>query len=84
MHKLVLKKSARKELDRLLDTVFQKIDAAILCLKDNPYPFPHSKKLESENKFRLRIGDYRVVYDVNEKDKVITIYRIRHRKEVYR
>ena len=84
VHKLVLKKSAKKELDRLSDTVFQKIDTAILSLKDNPYPFPHSKKLEGENKFRLRVGDNRVVYDVHEKDKTITICRIRHRKEVYR
>lgn len=84
VYKFVLKKSAKKELDSLSDAVFQKIDNAILSLKDNPRPFPHSKKLEGENKFRLRVGDYRVVYTVDGKDKVITIYRIRHRKEVYR
>ena len=84
MYKLVIKNSAKKELDDIPAAQFLKIDAAILLLKANPHPFPQSKKLKGEDKCRLRVGDYRVVYAVDEKEKNITIYRIRHRKEVYR
>jgi mRNA interferase RelE/StbE len=84
MHSLVIKKSAKKELDRLTDQIFEKIDTAILKLKEEPFPFPQSKKLKGENKRRLHIGDYRVIYTVNEGRKTITIVKIRHRKEVYR
>lgn len=84
MHSLVIKKSAKKELDRLPDQIFEKIDTAILKLKEDPFPFPQSKKLKGENRRRLQIGDYRVIYTVDERHKVITIVKIRHRKEVYR
>lgn len=84
MYKLVIKNSAKKELNDIPAAQFLKIDAAILSLKTNPHPFPQSKKLKGEDKCRLRVGDYRVVYTVDEKEKNITIYRIRHGKEVYR
>ncbi len=84
MYKLIIQKSARKELDNIPDPFFLKIDEAILSLRENPYPFPQSKKLKGNDKHRLRIGDFRVVYTVDEKQKVITIYRLRHRKDVYR
>lgn len=84
MYKLIIQKSARKELDKISDPFFVKIDKAILSLRKNPYPFPQSKKLKDEDKHRLRVGDFRVVYTVDEKQKVVTIYRIRHRKDVYR
>jgi len=58
MHRLVIKRTARKELDNLPDQIFLKIDKAILSLKENPYPHPQSIKLKGEDKRRLRIGDY--------------------------
>jgi len=84
MYRLVIKKSAGKELDDLPNQVFLKIDKAILSLKENPFPPPQSIKLKGENTCRLRVGDYRIVYLVDDKQRVITVYRIRHRKEVYR
>ena len=53
-------------------------------MKENPFPHPASKKLKGEDKRRLKAGDYRVVYTVDENDKVVTICRVRHRKDVYR
>ena len=84
MYKLKIKKSAQKEIDTLPDQIFIKVDKAILSLKEDPFPFPQSKRLKGENKCRLRAGDYRIVYTVNEENKVITIFRVRHRKDVYR
>jgi mRNA interferase RelE/StbE len=84
MYSLEIKKPARKELDSMPDHIFLKIDKAILSLKKNPYPYPQSKELKGETKRRLRAGDYRVIYAVNEQQKIITIFRVRHRKDVYR
>lgn len=84
MYKLTIKSSAKKELDSISNDQFLKVDAAILALKTNPHPYPQSKKLKGEDNCRLRVGDYRVVYAVDEKEKTITVYRVRHRKDVYR
>lgn len=84
MYSIIIKNSAKKELNAIPADQFLKIDAAILVLKKNPHPYPQSKKLKGEDKRRLRVGDYRVVYAVDEKEKAITIYRVRHRKEAYR
>ncbi len=84
MYKLILKRSARKELDNLPDSDFLKIDKALFSLQNNPRPFPQAKKLKGENKLRLRVGDYRVVYSVEDEGRKIVIYRVRHRKNVYR
>ena len=83
MYELALKKSARKELDSLPYSEFSRVDKAISALKENPHPFPQSKKLKGEDSYRLRCGNYRVVYTIDESLKVITICRVRHRKEVY-
>ncbi|MBI5075861.1 MAG: type II toxin-antitoxin system RelE/ParE family toxin [Nitrospirae bacterium] len=84
MYRISLKKSAKKELDSLPDQIFLKIDTAILSLRGEPFPYPHAKKLKGEDRCRLRVGDYRVVYSVDENQRIITIFRIRHRKDVYR
>ncbi len=84
MYNLIIKKSARKELDNIPNPFFLKIDEAILALKNNPCPYPQSKKLKGEDKHRLRVGDFRVVYTIDENQKIITIYRVRHRKDIYR
>ena len=84
MYKLIIKKSARKELDSIPKQQFLKIDKAILSLKENPFPHPASKKLKGEDKRRLKTGDFRVIYTVDENGRTVTIYRVRHRKDVYR
>ena len=84
MYRIAVKKSAKKEIDELPDQQFRKVDKAILALKENPCPYPQTKKLKGEENFRLRVGDYRIVYSVDEGQKLITVYRVRHRRDVYR
>jgi mRNA interferase RelE/StbE len=84
MYKLEIKKSARKELDNLPDQIFLKIDKAIGSLKENPFPHPQARKLKGEDACRLRVGDYRVIYSVNEKHKTVIIFCVRHRRDAYR
>lgn len=84
MYSLKFKKSVKKELDAISNPDFLKIDAAILSLKKQPLPHPQSKKLKGQDRYRLRVGNYRVIYTVDETQKSVVIYRVRHRREVYR
>lgn len=75
--------SAEKELLHLERKLAQKIFKKISALENSP--FGHgSEKLEGGKGYRIRIGDYRVIYTVNKEVKLITITKVAHRKEVYR
>lgn len=56
----------------------------MLKLSDNPRPFGCVKLLGTEEGYRLRVGDYRYCYRIDDENKTVYIYRIKHRKEVYR
>ena len=78
-----LKRSAEKELDNLPKKIHDKVINILLSLKENP--FPHNfKKLRGREGYRIRVGDYRIVYTIGESDKNIEVISIAHRKEVYR
>jgi mRNA interferase RelE/StbE len=76
-------RDARKELERLPTQIQIRISKAILALEENA--FPHGcKKLKNRDGFRLRVGDYRVLYFADTKLKQIVVGVIGHRREVYR
>ena len=82
-YSLEIKQSAQKELDALDDSVFRRIDRKILALADNPRP-PGCKKLRGyRDQWRVRLGDWRVVYLIDDGAKLVTITRVAHRREVY-
>jgi len=83
-YKIQWKKSAVKELKRLNKKIIKKILINIEDLRNNPFP-SHSRKLvNSEHTYRLRIGDYRIIYSIQKGVLVIEIIRVRHRKDAYR
>ncbi|MBM2815383.1 MAG: type toxin-antitoxin system mRNA interferase toxin, RelE/StbE family [Ignavibacteria bacterium] len=82
-YNLVIKKSPKKFLEKLDDNNFDKIDDKILGLKSEPYP-RNSKKLIGFDCYRVRVGDYRILYTVNAKEFNITILDINNRKDVYK
>ena len=81
--KILLSRSTRKELDRLNDALVLRINKKLTQLSNNPYG-QNSQKLEGGKGYRIRIGDYRVVYLVNKESQIILIIKIGHRKDVYR
>ncbi|MGA7234106.1 MAG: type II toxin-antitoxin system RelE/ParE family toxin [Bryobacteraceae bacterium] len=80
---LEIKPSAQKELDALDDTVFTRIDRKIVSLASNPRPAGVKKLRGYKNQWRIRIGDWRVVYIIDDGSKLVSITRIAHRREVY-
>ena len=80
---IVFSVSANKELSKLDRLIAKRIVLKIDNLSRTPFP-SGVKKLQGEDLFRIRVGDYRVVYSINSSEKKIVIYRIRHRKDVYK
>ena len=75
--------SAEKEMDKLLSSVHTRLAEKIISLGNEPRP-SGVKKLIGRNEYRLRVGDYRILYTVDDANYVVTIFAARHRKEVYR
>ena len=78
-----LKPRAGRELDRLPTEQARRIWERLLGLEDEPRP-PGSAKLEGADGYRIRVGDHRVVYLINDRIRTVEIVRIAHRREVYR
>jgi len=83
-YKIVFLPIARKELISLPQEIQKRVDKKIIALADEPRPHD-VKALHGENKlYRVRVGDYRIVYNIEDKIITIVIVRVRHRKDVYR
>jgi mRNA interferase RelE/StbE len=78
------KASAEKELRGLPKSVLDRVLERIDGLKSDPFPHGSRKLTDAEGLYRIRIGDYRVVYGVDVPGTTVTIQYIRHRSQVYR
>jgi mRNA interferase RelE/StbE len=78
-----LKPSARKELESLPDSVLARIVHKIESLAHDPRPAGCKKLKGYRDQWRIRIGDWRVVYIVDDAAKLVSVTRIAHRREVY-
>ncbi len=84
MYRILLERAAEKNLRRLSTDVHDRVIAAIQGLARNPHP-PGCRKLTgAENDWRIRVGDYRVIYAIVEVIRVVRVHRVRHRREAYR
>ena len=84
MYEVYLERAAENDLKRLPTTTFQRIIPQIRALAENPRPSGCRKLAGSKNDWRIRVGDHRVLYEIDEKVKAVRIMRGRHRREVYR
>ena len=83
-YNVFLERKAEKDFKRLPKDIQEKIILIISGLKNNPRPLSTKKLLKLESYYRIRMNDYRIVYEINDKEKRVDIFRIRHRREVYR
>ena len=83
MYRIRVIPRAQKDLDRLRGKGFEAIKETILQLGKNPRPHG-ALKLSGEEGYRIRVGNMRLLYRIDDKRKEVIIYRIKHRKEAYR
>ena len=83
-YEIEVKQKAFKELGRIHPVIGRRILTAIETLKENPRPRNTHKLAESENSYRIRVGDYRVIYYIDDQVRLVTVFRIAHRREAYR
>lgn len=84
MYTIIYKKSSEKELLSLPREYALKIRKAINDLSDNPYPLGSKKLAGNTGAYRIRIGNYRVIYLIESGKATILVIKIAHRKEAYK
>jgi len=82
-YKIEIKKSAVKEISKLPTKELKKILRAIKSLSDNQRPFG-AIKLSGDEKYRLRVGNYRILYQIYDNKLVVVVVKVGHRKDVYK
>jgi mRNA interferase RelE/StbE len=80
---VILPKSVQKELNRLPDDIANRILARLAGLETNPRP-PDVKKLKGRDAWRIRVGDYRVIFEIHDRALQIIVTSVGHRREIYR
>jgi len=83
-YKVRFLRPAEKDLRKIEKSRLPAIFEAIEALKENPRPMGCRKLVGSESAYRIRLGDYRVIYTIEDTIRIVEIDRIRHRKDVYR
>ncbi len=84
LYNVQLMPGAQKDLNNLDDNLLSRLEKAILGLYDNARPHNSKKLSGGGSRWRIRVGNYRILYEIDDSQKVVKIYRIAHRREVYR
>ena len=83
-YNIKFKPSVHKDLRRLPKAIVSRVVKRIEDLESEPFPHQSVKLSGTERLYRIRVGDYRIVYEVDTQVRQITIHYIRHRRQVYR
>lgn len=84
LYKVEWKKSARKELKKLDRQIIPRILKAVENLATNPYSSDSKKLVGSDSIYRIRVGDYRIIYNIEFSMLTIEVIKVGHRREIYR
>lgn len=84
VYKIEWKSSATKELRKLPKEIIEKVVTAVESLSLRPRPVGVKKLTASQNSYRIRINEYRVIYNIYDKNLVIEVIKVRDRKEAYK
>jgi mRNA interferase RelE/StbE len=82
-YRLEVSHTAHHQIRNLPPQTQKRINKAIVLLSENPH-HPGNKKLTAREGYRIRVGDYRVLYQIDDVAKIVTVYRVRARGDVYR
>ena len=81
---IITPKAVQKQLDALPDEIYERIAIKIQQLAEDPRPDGVVKMKGADNEYCIRIGDYRVRYEIDDQDLIILLLQCKHRKDVYR
>jgi len=84
MYRVFLERAAERDLRRLSPDVHDRVIEANQNLAGNPRPPGCRKLVGTANDWRIRVGDYRIIYEIADAIRVVRVNRVRHRREVYR
>ena len=84
MYEVYLERAAERDLKKLSAKDFRSIISRLKPLSRTPRPSGCHKITGSKSDWRIRVGDYRIIYEINDEAKTVKVMRIRHRREVYR
>ena len=82
-YRLSIPRRVSKRMEKLPPRDYDQVDRAILSLADDPRP-PGCTRLSGRTDLRIRVGDYRVVYGIDDERRVVEILHVAHRRDVYR
>jgi len=83
-YKVILKPSVEKDLRSLPPAILKRVFKRIEALEDDPRPHGSLKLAGAEQLYRIRVGEYRIVYTVDSDSRQVIVYYVRHRRDVYR
>jgi mRNA interferase RelE/StbE len=83
-YNVILKPSVEKDLRSLPSPVLKRVFKRIQALADDPFPRGLLKLAGAEQLYRVRVGEYRIVYTVDSDSRQVIVYYVRHRRDVYR
>ncbi len=84
IYQILLAKSASRELQRLPVKTQERVVDALESMQSNPRPPGCKKLVGSTNLWRVRAGDYRIIYEVDDDKRIVDVNAIRHRSDAYR
>lgn len=82
MYEIIIERSVAKQLEKIPSLDYVKIKTAINSLGVNPRPHGYLK-LKGRDGFRIRVGKYRIIYEINDNQLIVLIITVAHRKDVY-
>ncbi len=83
-YEIVVAPKAKRDLATLPRNTLPRIDSHILSLSSDPRPVGSKKLKGLENVFRIRVGDYRIIYEIRDDRLVVLVIRVGHRKDIYK
>lgn len=84
MYTIEFKSSVEKDFRKIPRTQQLNIWSSIQALKSDPRPKNSRKLVGTDSDYRIRVGDYRVIYRIEDDDKIVIIFAVDHRKDIYR
>ena len=82
MYEVLIEKNAQRQLEKIPEPDYSRVKKAILDLADNPRPHG-CKKLKGRDGYRIRQGDYRIIYEIHDNVLTVLVLAAGHRKDIY-